>query len=56
MHVNQDLLTKTEEANMKIMRSIKRLSGAIKQYEGRITDIRAQAMAQAAKKQTAFYF
>ncbi|XP_018567603.1 uncharacterized protein LOC108908153 [Anoplophora glabripennis] len=56
MHVNQDLLTKTEEANMKIMRSIKRLSTAIKQYETRITDIRAHAMAKASTKHAAFFF
>lgn len=56
MHVNEDLLTTTEEANMKIMRSIKRLSAAIKNYETRIADLRAHAMAKAAVKQSSFFF
>ncbi|KAJ8924526.1 hypothetical protein NQ315_007324 [Exocentrus adspersus] len=43
MNVNQELLTKTEEANMKTMRSIKRLNAAIKQYENRILELKAQA-------------
>lgn len=37
MHVSEEMIEKTEEANTKILKNIRRLKGAIKQYESRIS-------------------
>lgn len=39
--VNDDIMKRTEEANMKILRNIKNLGVAIKRYENMIADMRA---------------
>ncbi|XP_060531088.1 uncharacterized protein LOC132704831 [Cylas formicarius] len=48
--VNNDIITQTEKANMKILSNIKRLNAAIKQHENMLADFRA--MAQQTKKNT----
>lgn len=48
MQVNEESVRKTEDVNMGIMKNIKRLRGAVKQYEGRLQQL--QAMAKAAAK------
>ncbi|CAH1958648.1 unnamed protein product [Acanthoscelides obtectus] len=41
MQVNDEVIKKTEEGNMKIMRNIKKLNAAIKQYENLINELKA---------------
>lgn len=54
--VNDDIIKKTEEANMKILRNIKNLGVAIKRYENMITDMRSAAAAQKKSTQPMFFF
>ncbi|XP_074034385.1 uncharacterized protein [Leptinotarsa decemlineata] len=54
MTVNDDIVRTTEEANLKILRNIKKLSGAVKQYEGMINELKASA--QTVKKQGQLFF
>lgn len=53
-HVNEDSILKTEEANIAIMRNIKRLQMAIKQYETRLHQL--QAMNTQSRKESMAFF
>ncbi|KAJ8966039.1 hypothetical protein NQ317_009900 [Molorchus minor] len=60
VHVNDDMIKTSEEANMKILRNIKRLSGAVKQYETRIKSLReiaesTQKVSAKTSQQTFFF-
>ncbi|KAJ8970893.1 hypothetical protein NQ314_000980 [Rhamnusium bicolor] len=55
IHVNDEMITKTEETNMKIMRNIKRLSAAVRQYESRISDLKSMAANRKKSGQVAFF-
>lgn len=54
--VNDDIIQKTEEANMKILRNIKNLGVAIKRYDTMITEMRNTANAQKKVAQSMFFF
>ncbi|CAH1169550.1 unnamed protein product [Phaedon cochleariae] len=44
--VNDDIVRKTEEANLKTIKNIKRLTTAVKQYEAMVSELRSAAEAQ----------
>lgn len=49
VNITDDIVRKTEEQNMRTLRSVKKLTMAIKQYEGIIQDIRSTSINQGAE-------
>lgn len=54
--VNDDIIKKTEEANLKILRNIKNYSAAIKRYETMIAEMRNTAAAQKKAGEAVLFF
>lgn len=54
--VNDDIIRKTEEANMKILKNIRNLTTAVKRYETMIADMKAASAAQKKAAPTQMFF